>query len=168
MIQVISNIGLIIGLFEIALAIFKYMQETKRQKCNDTMHIVNELFSCTYSLHENYISKFGKIPFDPEKLVADDEIKKSTMILLTQWESFSRGLFYNIYDFQLFIYLIPKELSEMLNSLTPFVEQERDRKNYNRLFSDFTYLSHDICTCLQMKLDNKKIPKKYNRIRRLK
>lgn len=67
-----------------------------------------------------------------------------------------------------YLYLVPKELSEMLDSLTKFVERERDHKNYNRLFSDFTYLSHDVSTCLQMKLDNKKIPKKYNQIRRLK
>ena len=168
MIQNISIIGLIITIGEIAFAIYKYMQETRRKKCSDTLQTINNLFNGTYSAREEYLSAFNNSTFDLEKIESNKKIYKSTMILLTQWESFSRGLFYNIYDFQLFIYLVPKELSEMLDGLTKFVERERDHKNYNRLFSDFTYLSHDVSTCLQMKLDNKKIPKRYKQIRRLK
>lgn len=168
MVVFFSVMGGIIALGEMALAIYKYIQETKRQKRHDTLQIIDTLFNCTYSLQEQYISTFKETSLNPQNIKSDGKIYKSTMVLLTQWESFSRGLFYNIYDFQLFIYLMPKELSEMLDTLTKFVEKERDAKNYSRLFSDFTYLNHDVSNCLQMKMDNKKIPKKYKHIRRLK
>ena len=49
MIQNISIIGLIITIGEIALAIYKYMQETRRKKCSDTLQTINNLFNSTYS-----------------------------------------------------------------------------------------------------------------------
>ena len=114
MIQNISIIGLIITIGEIALAIYKYMQETRRKKCSDTLQTINNLFNSTYSAREEYLSAFNNSTFDLEKIESNKKIYKSTMILLTQWESFSRGLFYNIYEFKLFIYIVTKELSEML------------------------------------------------------
>lgn len=90
-----------------------------------------------------------------------------TMSVLTRWESFSRGLFYDVYNFRMFIYLTPRELMEILNQLVPFVDNERLQKKYDRLFSDFTYLVHDLSNCLEDKARGKRIHSHYKRYRRL-
>ena len=164
---IIAGIGVTIALLEIAIAIYKYIAETERQKYMDTISIFNCLFEETYLLKEKYLNKFSLPLFCAEKICSNDELYKDTMNLLTKWESFSRGLYCHVYNFKIFIYLTPKELSEFLTLLDDFVIKERIRKNYKRLFRDFTTLTNDISICVQLKIEGKRIPSKYIK-RRLK
>ena len=72
-------------------------------------------------------------------------------------------LYCNVYDFRLFIDLIPKELSDLLVLLEDFVKKARIEKKYERLFKDFTDLTYEITNCIQLKIDGKKIPRKYKK-----
>lgn len=164
---VFSIIGSAVAIIEIALIVYKYIQETKRQKYIDTIQIMESLLNDTYLLRENYLSSFSGALFDIENIRSNAEIYKMTMNILTRWESFSRGLFYDVYNFRIFIYLTPRELTEILTPLVNFVESERLKKNYNRLFSDFTYLVHDLSNCLEDKMREKKIHSCYKKYRRL-
>ncbi len=74
------------------------------------------------------------------------------MNLLTLLESFAKGLEYNVYDFKTFVYLTPKELFEILNSLKQFVYDERKVKLYELLFNYFISLTDLMSLCIQAKL----------------
>lgn len=87
------------------------------------------------------------------------------MVLLTHFESFSKGLEYEIYDFEIFIYLTPKEMFEILNSLKQFVYDERDAKVYPLLFNDFIHLVDVMSLCIQKKIKSEKFLKKYRKIK---
>lgn len=158
---IIKITGVIIALLEIAIAIYKYVLETERKKYIDTISVFNNLFENTYSLQEHYKSKHDGHIFCAELISSNEELYKETMQLLTGWESFSRGLYYNVYDFKIFIYLTPKELAELLTLLEDFVNKERIKKNYNRLFQDFTELTQCINDCVQLKIEGKEISRKY-------
>ena len=126
---IIATIGVVIALLEVAIVIHKYILETERQKYMDTINIFNCLFEDTYLLQEHYLKICSSVEFSAEKISSNDELYKETMSLLTRWESFSRGLYYNVYDFKIFIYLTPKELSELLTLLEDFVIKGRIHKN---------------------------------------
>jgi hypothetical protein len=87
------------------------------------------------------------------------------MILLTHFEAFSQGLYYEIYDFKIFVNLTPKELSEILNSLEQFVKNEKDSKVYEFLFNDFLHLIKVIDLCIKKKIEGEKILKKNKKIK---
>lgn len=102
-----------------------------------------------------------------EALQADDasDLCNKVLNLLTHFESFAKGLEYNIYDFRIFIYLTPHEMFEILNTLTQFVYEERKKKRYDLLFDDFIALVSCTSLCMQKKLNHKKIPKKLKRVK---
>lgn len=78
---------------------------------------------------------------------------------LTKWESFVRGLEYEIYDFDIYIHLSPKELCDIFKSLSCFADEESKNKKYNLLFSDFQILYTKTTLCVQNKKDKKLSPK---------
>lgn len=158
---VITGVGTIIALIEIYFVLYKYHLETKRQKYKDTINIFNNLLEDTYLLKEEYTRSFSGPLFNAENLSADPTLYKQTMTLLTRWEGFSRGLCYHTYDLRTFIYLTPKELADLLILLVDFVIKERSKKNYGRLFLDFTEFANRTTMYVQRKIEGKRIPSKY-------
>lgn len=166
---IVAIIGVVIAMCEIAIALYRYILEIERQKYIDTINIFESLLGETYILKEKYIEYFPNAQnvLDAENISSNAELLKCTMNLLTRWESFSRGLYYHVYDIKTFIYLTPKELAMLLMLLNDFVIKECSRKNYPRLFSDYRELTACINECVQLKIEGKKIPRKYIKKRSL-
>lgn len=108
---------------------------------------------------------FSESIFSSTKISTDPKLYKKVLTLLTEFESFAKGLEYEIYDFEIFIYLTPKEMFEILNSLKQFVYDERKNKGYELLFNDFIHLVDLMSICIQAKINNKKFPKKYKDVK---
>ena len=160
--DILTISGVAIALAEIAFAIYKYSKETMRKKQRDTIVAYNELFENIYLLREKYYEKFtGTLLFEYSNISSDSKLYKLIMNELTKWESFSRGLEYEIYDFDIYIHLTLKELCDIFKSLSCFVDEEINKKNYKLLFNDFQKLSTKTALCVQNKMEGKKIPKKY-------
>lgn len=158
-------LGVFITLLEIAFAIYKYSQETMRKKRYDTINVYNELFENTYLLRERYYEKYiGTSLFEHSHISSDKELYKLIMNELTKWESFARGLEYEIYDFDIFIHLAPKELCDIFKALSCFVDVEIKNKKYDLLFNDFQKLCTKTVLCVQNKIDKKPFPKKYKKV----
>lgn len=163
--DILTISGVVIALAEIAFAIYKYSRETMRKKQRDTIVVYNELFGNIYLLREKYCEKFTRTPlFEYSNILSDSELYKLIMNELTKWESFARGLEYEIYDFDIYIHLAPKELGDIFKSLSCFVVEEINKKNYKLLFNDFQKLSAKTALCVQNKIDGKKIPRKYRKV----
>ena len=163
--DILAILAVVIALSEIAFAIYKYSKETIRKKQYDTIIVYNEMFENIYLLREKYYEKFIRAPlFEYSNISSDGELYKLIMNELTKWESFARGLEYEIYDFDIYIHLAPKELSDIFKALSCFVDEEIKNKNYKLLFSDFQILSTKTALCVQNKIDGKKIPQKYRRV----
>ena len=163
--DIFTILGVTITLIEIAFAIYKYSRETMRKKQHDTIVVYNKLFETLYLLREKYYEKFIKTPlFEHTNISSDNELYKLIMNELTKWESFARGLEYEIYDFDIYIHLTPKELCDIFKALSCFVDEEINKKNYKLLFNDFQKLSTKTILCVQNKIDGKKIPKKYRKV----
>lgn len=146
-------LGVFITLLEIAFAIYKYSQETMRKKRYDTINVYSELFEKTYLLREKYYDKFAGLSlFEHSHISSDKELYKLIMNELTKWESFARGLEYEIYDFDIFIHLAPKELCDIFKSLSHFVDEESKNKKYDLLFNDFQMLCTKTILCVQNKM----------------
>lgn len=161
----ISIITPLVTLMGILCAIYQYKKETIRKKRSETLELYIDLFSKTYNIREEYKNKTNDNLFHSEKIHNDPEFCKKILILLTDFESFAKGLEYDIYDFEIFIYLTPKEMFEILNSLKQFVYDERKIKGYDLLFNDFIHLVDLMSICIQLKTNNKKFKKKYKEIK---
>lgn len=168
MTMVISIFGVAIALIEVGFIIYKYSKETTRKKRRETIEIYNKIFNDTYSLLDEFKKATKKTLFNSEDIRNSPDIYKSVMNLLTLLESFAKGLEYNVYDFKTFVYLTPKELFEILNSLKQFVYDERKVKLYELLFNDFISLTDLMSLCIQAKLQGKKIKFTYTNIMRYK
>ncbi len=150
------------------LAIFQYMKESKRRKRSETLDVYANLFKETFDLRNEYCKRMeNRDLFAFEALQEDDvsDLCNKVLNLLTHFESFAKGLEYNIYDFRIFIYLTPHEMFEILNTLTQFVYEERKKKGYDLLFDDFIALVSYTSLCMQNKMNHKKIPKKLKRVK---
>lgn len=162
---VISFITPIITLISFLGAIFQYKKESIRKKRSETLALYIELFNKTYNIREEYKDMFSESIFSSTKISTDPKLYKKVLTLLTEFESFAKGLEYEIYDFEIFIYLTPKEMFEILNSLKQFVYDERKNKGYELLFNDFIHLVDLMSICIQAKINNKKFPKKYKDVK---
>ena len=163
--NILTILGIAITLSEIAIAIYKYSEEAIRKKRYDTINVYNELFENIYLLREKYYEKFtGTSLFEHSNISSDKELYKLIMNELTKWESFARGLEYEIYDFDIYIHLAPKELCDIFKSLSCFVDEESKNKKYDLLFSDFQILCTKTILCVQNKIDKKTLPKKYRKV----
>ncbi len=161
----ISVATLLVTLISVLCAIYQYKKEATRKKRSETLASYIDLFSKTYDTREEYINKTKENLFNSNKIHNDPELCKKILILLTEFESFSKGLEYEIYDFEIFIYLTPKEMFEILNSLKQFVYDERKIKGYDLLFNDFIHLVDLMSLCIQKKTSHKKFEKKYKKIK---
>ena len=148
------------------LAIWQYTKESARRKRSETLSLYTTLFKKTLDLRDKYRKKdaIGNL-FDSEILHTNAVLCNQVLNLLTHFESFARGLQYGIYDFEIFIYLTPKDMLEILEALSKFVEKERTVKNYNLLFNDFFDLYRRTEICMEKKIRHEKIPKKYKRVK---
>lgn len=146
-------------------AIYQYAKEATRKKRSETLKIYNELFDATYEIREAYYKETTELLFTSNKIHSNPELYKKILILLTHFESFSKGLEYEIYDFEIFIYLTPKEMFEILNSLKQFVYDERTIKAYPLLFNDFIRLVDVMSLCIQKKIKSEKFVTKYKKIK---
>lgn len=146
-------------------AIYQYTKEATRKKRSETLDVYACLFNEIYTLRDVYYKNTNELLFSSEKIHADTMLYKEIMVLLTHIESFARGLECDIYDFEIYIYLTPEEMFEILNSLKQFVYDERKIKAYSRLFNDFTHLIDVTSLCVQKKISNKRFKKKYRKIR---
>lgn len=138
-------------------AIYQYVKEATRKKRSETLKIYNELFDATYEIREAYYKETKELLFASNKIHSNPKLYKKILILLTHFESFSKGLEYEIYDFEIFIYLTPKEMFEILNSLKQFVYDERNTKVYPLLFNDFIRLVDVISLCIKKRLRAKNL-----------
>lgn len=146
--------------------IFQYKKESTRKKCSETLALYNNLFKETYDLCDEYCKGMPDADlFAFKSLVSNPDLYNKVLNLLTHFEGFAKGLEYDIYDFRLFIYQTPQEMFEILNTLTQFVYEVRKVKKYNLLFDDFIALVSYTSLCMQNKLNNKKIPQKYKRVK---
>ncbi len=146
-------------------AIYQYAKEATRKKRSETLKVYNELFDATYEIREAYYKETKELLFTSNKIHSNPELYKKILILLTHFESFSKGLEYEIYDFEIFIYLTPKEMFEILNSLKQFVYDERTIKVYTLLFNDFIRLVDVMSLCIQKKINGEKFVIKYKKIK---
>ncbi len=163
--NILTILGIAITLSEIAFVIYKYSEEAIRKKRYDTINVYNELFENIYLLREKYYEKFtGTSLFEHSNISSDKELYKLIMNELTKWESFARGLEYEIYDFDIYIHPAPKELCDIFKSLSCFVDEEIKNKKYDLLFSDFQILCTKTILCVQNKIDKKTLPKKYRKV----
>lgn len=167
-----SNYTLIISiatplatLMGVIWAIYQYAKEATRKKRSETLKVYNELFNAIYEIRETYYKETKEFLFTSNKIHSNPELYKKIMILLTHFESFSKGLEYEIYDFEVFIYLTPKEMFEILNSLKQFIYDERTVKGYSLLFNDFIRLVDVMSLCIQKKIKCEKFVKKYKKIK---
>ena len=158
-------VGVIIALLEVAFAIYKYVKETKRRRCSETINTYNKIFRDTYELREKYYNITNENLFNSQKIHQNEELYKLTMNHLTYLESFAKGLEYEVYDFKTFVYLTPNELFEILNSLKQFVYDERNSKSYPLLFDDFIRLTDVMSLCIQKKLNSQAKWSRYTKIR---
>lgn len=117
MTTIISILGATIALFEVGFVIYKYSKETTRKRRSETIAIYNKIFNDAYILLDKYKNITNKDLFVSESIRNNPDIYKSVMNHLTLLESFAKGLEYEVYDFKTFVYLTPKELFEILNSL---------------------------------------------------
>ena len=152
-------------LLGIIWAIYQYSKEATRKKRSETLNVYNSIFCETYNIRDIYYKNTNEFLFSSDKIHADIMLYKEIMVLLTHIESFARGLECNIYDFEIFIYLTPKEMFEILNSLKQFVYDERRIKAYPLLFNDFVHLIDVMSLCIQKKINNEKFEKKYKKIK---
>lgn len=163
--NMLTILGVVIALLEIAFGIYKYVKETRRKKQYDTIRIYNRLFESLYSLREEYYKKYKDASLFEHNTVSSDKIMyKLVMNELTKWESFARGLEYEIYDLEIYISLAPKELCTIFNSLNCFVDEEIKIKNYDLLFNDFKSLCSNTTIYVENKINKKPIPKKYRKV----
>lgn len=81
---IISIVGVVIAVIEIALITYKYIQEAKRQKYMDTIQIMESLINETYFLRENYRLIYSDVLFDKNNICSSDELYKMTMSVLTR------------------------------------------------------------------------------------
>lgn len=161
-ISIATPLATLMGVF---WAIYQYAKEATRKKRNETLKVYNELFDATYEIREAYYKETKDLLFTSDKIHASPELYKKILVLLTHFESFSKGLEYEIYDFEIFIYLTPKEMFEILHSLEQFVYKERDIKAYQLLFNDFIRLVDVMSLCLSKKIKGEKFIKKYKKIK---
>lgn len=162
---IFSIVGVIIALLEVAFAIYKYVKETKRRRCSETINTYNKIFRDTYELREKYYNITNENLFNSQKIHQNEELCKLTMNHLTYLESFAKGLEYEVYDFKTFVYLTPNELFEILNSLKQFVYDERNSKSYPLLFNDFIRLTDVMSLCIQKKLNGQVKWGRYTKLR---
>lgn len=148
------------------MAILQYRKESVRRKRSETLSLYTALFKKTLDLRDKYKKKCatGDL-FDSEFLHTNSVLCNQVLNLLTHFESFAKGLQYGIYDFEIFIYLTPKEMLEILEALNKFVEKERIVKNYNLLFNDFSGLYKRTEKCMEKKISHEKFPKKYKKVK---
>lgn len=148
------------------LAIWQYKSESTRRKRSETLSLYTNLFKKTINLRDKYRKKSatGNL-FDSETLHTNPVLCNQVLNLLTHFESFAKGLQYGIYDFEIFIYLTPKEMLEILEALSKFVVNERTAKNYNLLFNEFSDLYRRTEICMEKKIRHEKVPKKYKRVK---
>lgn len=147
-------------------AIYQYGKESTRRKQSETLSLYTTLFKKTFDLRDRYQRENGKGSlFDSKTLHDDPRLCNKVLNLLTCFESFAKGLQYGIYDFEIFIYLTPKEMLDILEALDKFVKEEKKIKNYDLLFNDFTALYLRTKVCLNKKINHEKIPKKYRQVR---
>ncbi|MBD5468414.1 MAG: hypothetical protein HDR21_09720 [Lachnospiraceae bacterium] len=158
---IVTPLATLIG---VLWAIYQYKREATRKKRSETLSLYIDLFSKVYDTREEYIKMTKENLFDSDKIHGDSEFCKKILTLLTHFESFAKGLEYEIYDFEIFIYLTPKEMFEILNSLKQFVYDERKIKGYDLLFNDFIHLVDLMSICIQKKTSHKKFKKKYKKI----
>lgn len=162
---VISIATTLVTLMGVIWAIYQYAKEATRKKRSETLKVYTELFDATYEIREEYYKETKEYLFTTNKIRSNDELYKKIMILLTHFESFSKGLEYEIYDFEIFIYLTPKEMFEILNSLKQFVYEERTNMGYSLLFNDFIRLVDVMSLCLPKKIKGDDFCVKYKKIR---
>lgn len=155
----------IVTLLGIIWAIYQYSKEATRKKRSETLNEYNSLFAETYNIRDMYYKNTNELLFSSDKIHSDIIMYKEIMVLLTHYESFAKGLEYDIYDFEIFIYLTPKEMFEILNSLRQFVYDERGVKAYSLLFNDFIHLIDVMSLCIQKKVNNKQFKKRYKKIK---
>lgn len=155
----------IVTLLGILWAIYQYSKEATRRKRSETLMVYNRLFNETYDIRELYYNITKENLFSSDKIHSDSTLYKRIMLLLTNFESFAKGLEYDIYDFEIFVYLTPKEMFEILSSLRQFVYDERSVKAYSLLFSDFIHLIDVMSLCIQKKTSHEKFKKKYKKIK---
>lgn len=152
-------------LLGILWAIYQYSKEATRKKRSETLAIYSTLFKETYNIREFYYEKTQEYSFSSDTIHADAMLYKRIMVLLTDFESFAKGLEYGIYDFGIFIYLTPKEMFEILDSFRQFIYDERNIKAYPLLFNDFIHLVEEMSLCIQKKINHQKFKKKYKKIK---
>lgn len=146
-------------LLGIIWGIYQYSKETTRKKRSETLNTYNILFDEIYNIREIYYKDTNELLFSSEKIHTDIMWHKKIMILLTHIESFAMGIEFGIYDFEIFISLTPKEMVEILNSLKPFVDDEREIKEYDKLFDSFMHLANKTSDYMQNKINNKSVKK---------
>lgn len=170
MINLITAGGTIITAFIACIgfitAIYQYVKESTRRKRSETLLLYTTLFKKTLDLRDKYQKQntTGNL-FDSKTLHKDSKLCNNVLNLLTNFESFAKGLQYGIYDFEIFIYLTPKEMLDILEALDKFVKEEKKIKNYDLLFNDFTDLYLRTNVCLNKKINHEKIPKKYKQVK---
>lgn len=158
----------VVAFFGFVLAIWQYGKESIRKKRSETLAAYSALFSEAFALRDEYIADFKEEDLFALKVLQSEEhtaLCNKVLNLLTHFESFAKGLEYNIYDFRIFIYLTPQEMFEILNVLTQFVYEERKKKGYDLLFDDFIALVSYTSLCMQNKLNHKKFSPKYKRVK---
>lgn len=148
------------------MAIYQYMKESTRRKRSETLSLYTTLFKKTFDLRDNYKKKYPDTNlFDADLLHENPDLCNKVLNLLTKFESFAKGLQYGIYDFEIFIYLTPKEMLDILEALNNFVKKEKERKGYALLFIDFVGLYKRTDICMNKKMNHEKVPKKYKQVK---
>ncbi|MCM1123498.1 MAG: hypothetical protein NC416_13025 [Eubacterium sp.] len=157
----------IVACFGFLMGCCQYRKETKRRKQSETLDLYNKLFRETYDLRDEYCAEIPDADLFAYKDLATghDDLCNKVYNLLTHFESFAKGLEYDIYDFGIFISQTPQEMFEILNILTQFVYEARNEKGYNLLFNDFIALVNYTSLCMQRKQSHKKFPRKYKQLR---
>lgn len=166
MTTVLSIIGAVLALVEIAFIIYKYSKETTRKRRSETILVYNQIFNDTYILRDEFYKATNKNFFVSDDIRNNSDIYKAVMNHLTVLESFAKGLEYGVYDFKTFVHLTPNELYEILNSLCQFVFDERKNKSYRLLFHDFIIMTNIMNCCIDKKLNGKTIRFNYSKLKR--
>lgn len=156
----------VIACIELALALLKYWSESRRLKYYNTIDKTNNLIDELYSLRESYLYLSGASSnklFDYSIIQNNNNIyfRKKIMRLLTEFEGFAEGMERDIYDYQLYITLIPKEVIEIYVHLREFIIEERKKLSYTLLFDKSELFIRHSEKAFDRKSKNLHIPIKY-------
>ena len=163
----ISYISSIVACVEIAFALTKYSIESKRKRYSITIERCTALIDDLYRLRELYLSidkSSNTDLFNPEIIKNNPTIpiRREIMRSLTSFEGLAEGMEHNVFDYKLYVTLIPDEIIKMYIFLQRFILDERNNLHYDLLFDKSEIFIEKSQRDFNKKLNGQHISKRYN------